>query len=292
MAASPRQGIGVIVNPRAKRHRRDPTMGNDFRSIVGDAGVVAECPNEASLDATLQDFRRQGIDVLALSGGDGTTSFVLSVAARVYGDEPLPKVALLRGGTMNTVANSVGVPRRPPRKLLRALVESRTQGKPVQSSRRVLLEIDHDGSIRHGFLFSAGIAREFLNEYYRAKDEPSAITAAQTMGRIALSIAARGELAERVSTPLSLEIEVDGRTIEKRDYVAVMAGTVPQIGLGFRPFFEAHEGVDGFHLLTVFGPKARVLFRVHRVRLGKALGPDLAEDILAKTAVIRAHGTT
>ena len=78
-----------------------------------------------------EDFRRDDIDVLAISGGDGTNHVTLTGFLDVYGGHTMPQVALLRGGTMNTVANSVGVggpargPPRPPDPRLRAARRAR-----------------------------------------------------------------------------------------------------------------------------------------------------------------------
>ena len=69
-------------------------------------------------------------------GGDGSASVTLSAFARVYAPATLPPVALLRGGTMNTVANGCGVSRGSPDSLLSSLASRVHAGVALHSSAR------------------------------------------------------------------------------------------------------------------------------------------------------------
>jgi len=93
-----------------------------------------------------EDFRHLDIDVLGISGGDGTNHVTITGFLDVYGSEqggggttptPLPQIAFLRGGTMNTVANSVGIQHGKPEGLLsrlaRAYAERATLPSPTSS---------------------------------------------------------------------------------------------------------------------------------------------------------------
>lgn len=281
VAVQSRSGIGVVINPYARRHRGDPTVGRRLARIVGERGVVVEPRGWDSLLRVAEDFRRQGIDVLATGGGDGTTSLTLSAFHQVYGDEPLPKIAMLRGGTMNTIANSVGLPRIGPTRLLEALVERHAQGLPLESARRVALRVGH----LLGFLFGTGISHGFLEEYYsRGEAGPSPITAARTLAAIASSIVVRGETAQRVTSPVETVLSVDDERWPLQPYLGIMAGTVEQAGLGFRPFFRSGEEVEAFHLVAIHGHPMQVLARLWRVRLGQPLGEAAARERLATRA--------
>ena len=53
------------------------------------------------------DFRQSKIEILAINGGDGTISKTLTAFINEYGDEPLPKIAILKGGTINVVERTL-----------------------------------------------------------------------------------------------------------------------------------------------------------------------------------------
>src|SRR5579863_9565155 len=168
-------GIGVVLNPKSRRNLRDPRAEYRLARRLGNHGVVRAARSIDELYHIAEDFRRVDIDVLAISGGDGTNHVTLTGFLDVYRGATMPQVALLRGGTMNTVANSVGVRRGGPEGLLGRLVRD--------YARRGVLELENverhvmrllapsEGKARFGFLFGTGVVHGFLAEYYRHRSE-------------------------------------------------------------------------------------------------------------------------
>ncbi len=278
--------IGLIINPSAGFHRRDRGAARAFRRLLDGAGIVAESHSLEDLPTVARRFRDEGVEILALSGGDGTGSATLTAFADVYGDEPLPTVALLRGGTMNTVANSLGVPRRRPRALLRGLVRwaQRSDGDAPPDTVTVHpLRVDG----RLGFLFGVGVVYQFLAAYYEAgRGHPTAVTAAKVLAHGIASVAVGGAYARAMTAPVTLDVSVDGVGWLRQPCLTVAAGAVDQIGLGFRPFYKAGTAPGRFHILGITASAAaftRVLPRVHR---GLSMGPDVATEALAARASV------
>ena len=183
-------GIGVILNPKSRRNLRDPGARERLARCVGDRGVVREARSLDELSVIAAEYRKRGIDILAISGGDGTNTVTLTGFLAEYGDEPLPTLALLRGGTMNTVASSIGVQRGSPEELL-ARVVAHHEGRAnaplagpagLATVERTLLRVaplgdadERRGPLTYGFLFGTGVVQGFLAEYYAG--EPSTIGA-------------------------------------------------------------------------------------------------------------------
>lgn len=283
-------GIGVIVNPLSKRHRGDRRRTLRLARIVGDRGVVAECKNLDELHRTAEDFRQKDVSILAIGGGDGTNSVTATRFWHVYGDVPLPSIALLRGGTMNTVANSVGVPRARPETLLERLVRSYASGAPLRTTERTTMDVG--GTL--GFLFGTGVVYGFLAEYYAGgKPYPSPWTAVKTLARGSASAMIGGATVRRMSEPIEAELVVrpaDGAESEHwpmRRYLAVAGGTVDQIGLGFRPFHRAGERPDAFHLVGIHSTPFQFVRRLPRVYRAQPMGDDRARDQLAREVELR-----
>src|ERR1700756_2210147 len=115
-------GIGVVLNPKSRRNLRDPRAATRLARTLGDHGTVRAAHSIDDLFRIAEDFKRLRIDVLGISGGDGTNHVTITGFLDVYGGAALPQLAFLRGGTMNTVANSVGVPRGRPEGLLGRLI--------------------------------------------------------------------------------------------------------------------------------------------------------------------------
>src|SRR3982751_5036060 len=97
-------GIGLITNPRSRVNRKDPSRLRRLGYLIGSHGQSQATRSLDDLHRVCEDFHRERIDVLGISGGDGTMHHTLTAMVRAYGTDPLPPVAIPRGGTMNTVA--------------------------------------------------------------------------------------------------------------------------------------------------------------------------------------------
>ncbi len=234
-------GIAVLTNPRSRQNRRHPRLAGQLAYMLGTKGEVAQPQTLPELVDAARRFRDAGVDVVAINGGDGTSHVVLTAFVKAYGDDPLPPVALLRGGTMNTVASGMGI-RGAPGALLEKLIVRYHTGEPFPTTERSLMKVSGEEP-QYGFLFGNGLIANFLEEYYEGA-EPSPTKAAWLLARGIFSAVINGELIRRVMRPVELEVEADGERWPARSFLSVAAGTVDDIGLGFRPFFESvrHPG--------------------------------------------------
>src|SRR3954470_14930223 len=102
-------GIGLITNPRSRVNQRDPGRARRLSYLVGSHGNAEATKSIDDLYRVCEEFKKERIDVLGISGGDGTLHHTLTAMLSTYGEQPMPMIAILRGGTMNTVANSLGI---------------------------------------------------------------------------------------------------------------------------------------------------------------------------------------
>lgn len=278
-------GIGVILNPRSRRNLNDPTAARRLARRLGDQGVVREARSIDELYRIAEDFRRDRIDVLAISGGDGTDHVTLTGFLDVYAGETIPRVALLRGGTMNTVANSVGVGRGKPEGLLGRLVRDyavRANGPLADVERRVMriAAANGTGKPSYGFLFGTGVVHGFLAEYYR-HGETTPLAAAETLARGIASAVVGGEAIRRIARPFHGSVAFEGSTPwPRRDYLAVAAGTIAHIGLNFKPFHRFAENAEAFHVLGVHASPLSFVRELPRIHRGDPMRPGKTFEAL------------
>lgn len=274
--------IGVILNPRSRYLRRHPAAIGRLHTLLGDRGLVAESKDLDHIVRVAEDFRAEGVDVVAVAGGDGTAGITIAAFHAIYGDD-MPPFALLRGGTMNTVSNALALPRGTPEKNLARLLLRSRDGAPLPTALRSTLRADG----RIGFLFGTGVFQSFLREYYRrGKDDPSAVTAAETIAVMAASALVQGPLIRSLAEAVALTLEVDGQRFHLRPYMAVTAGTVEQVGLGFSPFFLADRYRGAFHLLALTGQPSSVVRDLPKVWLGLPIRDDNGLNLVARRATL------
>jgi len=280
-------GIGIVNNPRSRRNRLRPGLGDRLRARLDGEGLVLDASTPEELDEAVRRFRAAEIDLLGVNGGDGTGHMVLSAFARAYGDRPLPKLLLLRGGAMNTVAHGHGIGGAP-EGILKDVLERRRRGIPLRTVERDLLRVEWDDAPpRHGFIFGTGAVVAFLEAYYRSRS-PSPLSAVKLVLRGLGSALRNGPFARSLMRREHLRIETDGEEWPDGSYLALIAGTTPDIGLGFRAFHRCDEQPGFFHAVGVTCPLLHLALTLPRIRAGRPWRRRHALDEVARELVLTA----
>ncbi|HEX4448433.1 MAG TPA: diacylglycerol kinase family protein [Polyangiaceae bacterium] len=288
-------GIGVVLNPKSRRNLRDPGAAVRLARRLGDHGVLRTAGSVEELYRIAEDFRRVDIDVLAISGGDGTGHVTLTGFLNVYGGHAMPHVALLRGGTMNTVANSVGVRPGRPEGLLGRLVANYAQRAtaPLAGVERHVMQVEplepqaSRTGVQYGFLFGTGVVHGFLAEYYR-DGEPTPLVAARTLARGIGSALVKGEMIRRMAKPFRGSVALDdGTAWEERDYLAIAAGTIEHIGLNFKPFYRYDQRPRAFQVLGIHASPVGFVKELPRIHKSRPMRSGKAYDALASRMIVR-----
>lgn len=272
-------GIGLISNPRSRANRRDPSRVRKLGYMIGSHGTAEATRSIDDLYRVCEEFKKERIEILGISGGDGTMHHTLTAMIRTYGgDQPLPMVAILRGGTMNTIARSFRIFGEPSR-LLFELVDKHRRGLGSQLDvfEKHILQVGD----MYGFIFGTGIIRNFLHEYYETGD-PSPAMAGKLIAQAAGSAIVGGPLSKRIYRRFEAEVTVDGHTWARRDFATVTAAVVKEIGLGFSPYYRCDEKVDHFALLGIHTTVMGFVSELPRILQARPLRRDKVIDQVAQ----------
>lgn len=274
----------LIVNANAGATRRNPRLPAQLRAAAGGRAELFVTHDADELSRTAAALAARNTRLVGVVGGDGTASTTLTALWRAYGEQALPDIAFLRGGTMNTVAQSLGISWRPSVQLLRRALRSWQGPRQPRYVERPALQVGD----RLGFLFGTGMMYGYLAEYYeRGHGQPTRITAARVLGTSVLSALVGGRTFERICGQDNLEVHHEGGIWESRNYITVGAGTVAQAGLGFRPFYRASEDDKRFHLLAIKGGGMQIAGDLPSVWLGRGMRPETAYETTTAWAELR-----
>jgi diacylglycerol kinase (ATP) len=144
-AASPL--VGLIRNPSSHRNKGHDAALADRADVL-----LAEPRTRAELEEALSRFASAGIEMLAISGGDGTVRDVLTRGAPLFA-ENWPVIAVLPQGKTNALALDLGIGR----PSVDDAIAAARRGRLV--SRRPIVVADRQGAARDrwGFIFGAGV---------------------------------------------------------------------------------------------------------------------------------------
>jgi diacylglycerol kinase (ATP) len=272
--------IGVVSNPRARKNAADPARIERLKRILDKEGIVREARTFEEIADIALEFRRSEIDILAIDGGDGTLHHTLTAFIPVFSEADLPLIALLRGGTMNTIANSLGI-----KGLSEVILQQTIRGSkgwaPLEVVRTNALGVND----RYGFIFGMGFPVNLLNAYYRGGGRGRWKTV-RVLLKILLSTLDRERAESNFFLPLEADIWLDGEKLPMGRYTAILGSTVKGVGLGFKPTRWAGEKEGLFQILCLnMGPK-RMAMNALKVLLAMELRDERLLNRMATRAVI------
>ncbi|MDD9949990.1 MAG: diacylglycerol kinase family protein [Zetaproteobacteria bacterium] len=245
-------GVGIIANPHSKLNRKNPKRQELLGYIAGSKGHLRITQNLKELDDAMQYFLKENIEILAISGGDGTISKTLTAMYHCYkGKAPLPKIAVLGGGTINTLAQNLKCKARPEYNLYH-LLQLHSSQSPLTEHRLSSLKISNN----IGFLYADGVSAHFLEIFYRKKT--NGWGAFWLIARILASGVVNGRLFRSVVRAQMARICCNNSKYrEKYSHVtSVLVSTIWKMPLGFRTFRLVKDQL-GLHqtLVSNFSPR-------------------------------------
>ena len=269
-APEPLRHLRVIVNRHAGWVRRQQGLQSTLDRLLGARGIAVFTDDVTQMDAAVRQSRADGVTALALCGGDGTNLHLLAAIERHWGSQPWPLVALLAGGSVNTVARNLGADEPVPRRLARLLAQ------PPEVLEQPLLRVN--GQL--GFIYGSHMIARAMEAYYRG---PKGLTGCALLtARTVVSALLRGSFARHLFTPRPVRVAVDGGAECELRLGAIVASVIPAPAVGLRATARSVEG-HGFHLVGTADDLPSILRGAPRLWTGLP-APGLALDVTARQA--------
>lgn len=278
-ASAPIGRMLVVVNRRAGGVLRRPGLASDLARLLGSRGEVEVVGDPDELAHVLNRGRAEGIDTLGICGGDGTNMRTLTALASTWRGLAWPRIALLRGGTVNTAATNLGTSRRATTQLAHLL-----QASDLRVRTMPLLRVNG----RIGFIFGSQLVARVMDEYYAGATGP--LGSAALAVRIVTSAITRGALARRLGARETVDVEIDGQPKGRFDVVGLVAAVVAAPAVGMR---ATHRGGEdgGFHLVVTERAPSLIAREVARLWAGLPVRA-LCVDTVARSAMLETSAVT
>jgi len=273
--------IGIISNPFAKMNKKDPQHNTRLWYILGNHGQLEVTRSISELESVCQEFQARDINFVGIVGGDGSIGLVLSYLYKAYGPANLPKILILKGGTINFLAANLRLPVDGLDHLQKTL-KCLQQQKPLHEVRLSTIRIGE----RLGFIFANGAASHFLQEYYKNKTGP--LGAAVQVGQTILD----GFLHGKWNGTFHKIVKKSPVKFNQKfypDHVLTFASTLSELPFGVPLFQKVRHGQKHFEYALVTGEAHTLLqetvvnFFKGKLHQSAFLSSDLAENIVIET---------
>lgn len=269
-------GIGLISNPYSRKNRKNPERLEKLIDASPDKDLVKLPVSYEEMDSAMIHFKKQKIDILAINGGDGTVHVALCSLIKIYGDQPLPKLSILKGGTMNQTATNLRIKGNTV-SIFKRTVASYATGKSLKTKKVSLLKAND----RYGFIFGNGAVCAFMDVYHRSGD-PSPLIAGRAVLTTVGSILVKGKIYREVFTPVRQKVTVDNFCFGQTPYLATLISTIPELGLGFEVMHRAKYDHTKAHMLA-FHDKAKIVAQIPRTWFGLSMPADVVDDTIGRS---------
>lgn len=252
--------IALISNPRSQRNRqRQPAM-REVASAHPEL-LHVELDDVAAMAATLRDFARREVELIAVSGGDGTVQKLLTEILNGRDFDRPPRIAVLPGGMTNLIAADVGLrgdPASSLHRLCRAVSERTPPGegltRPVLSLWRTPAEPPVHGMFLGTAAFHRGIMLARNEVHPTGAKHGLAVAIALGLALFRLMTGRRG--SDMLLRGERMTVELDGQPTAPRDYLLFLATTLERLILGLMPFWG--EGAGTVRYTSIGFPPQRL----------------------------------
>ncbi|MEC7984907.1 MAG: diacylglycerol kinase family protein [Myxococcota bacterium] len=273
------KSIKVISNPNSGHNRKNPRHLQTLSKILQNELYL---PTLDQLSNTIQRFQEERLEILGISGGDGTIHQVLTTLNEVYQDNPWPKIVLLPSGTMNNIAKNTGFKKRST-VILRKVMDKIRTNQPFQIIKKRPLIVGN----RVGFIFGFGGIAQFLDAYYEGGN-PSQLKAATLLTRAIGSAFINGSFVKKVFRPTAVDIRVDGRSyIQHKRFTVAGISTLADLGFGFRPFYRTLTNHEVAQFIGFTQPPIWIALALPKIRLASAIQSERVADECGATFTLK-----
>jgi len=251
--------IGVIVNLNSREYKlKKNNPYGVFEKIGGEYVIVRYTQSIDEVIDVAKEFKKEGINYIAPSGGDGTLHHVITSFMEVY-NKKLPPVLILKSGTMNNVATSIHL-NGDGNSILQRAVSALKKGNEYTLITLNTLKIKN----KYCFLFGNGITADFLDTYYSIGKSYVKLIRLITN----TIVDAFANSSSSLFKGFEGKIVCDSQALEYKKVLGILAGSVETIGMGFYPLFRANEKADAFHVIVCAMKPRDVVKQIVKLKKG------------------------
>ena len=181
-------------------------------------------------------------------------------------------MALLRGGTLNTIAGSIGI-KGDSKNILYNVADKYHHGEQFVIDRRSPMQVGD----KYGFIFGNGVTYNFMEAYY-STGTPSPANGAKVLARTIFSALVGGPYARKMTRRVPVRVTSDGQVWAREDFLTICCGAIAHIGIGFKPWYRWNEQPGKFAALGIHCSPFRLVTDLWRILLGRPMRRDKAID--------------
>ena len=274
-------GIAVVTNVEAGKNRLGRYRKFHIPEIVGGKGTVIETGSLEEIDGALERILSKEERLICLNGGDGTVQRILTRMINLYSEETedLPILFPMRGGTMNLLADNVGIRGKPDELCRLAMdLDRRCDELPYVEipTLRVVREVGDTVEKEYGFFNGHGGLYRFHRVYYRDTEGGNLPAVKLVLMCLGSGLINRGRYRD-VFGMTPLRVTIDDFEMPCDSYIIVLAMIFKKLLLTFNPLRD--EGEGDFFVLSCGLPLKKISTNLHKMFWVRGDEPPFPKEV-------------
>jgi diacylglycerol kinase family enzyme len=272
------KSIGIILNPSARINKKKTAhIIEELKHIFGESAIVCPTGGKEEIPRVIKGFNREDIKFLLISGGDGTICNVLTSQINLFGQDELPIIVPLMGGTINMIGADVGL-RENQISVCRKLNDIIKNKEKIPITERGLLEVKDKNlaETNYGFTWIDGLLFRFMIDYY-TKGAGVQVASMLAIRTILMSLA---DSENGIFKQIDSSVEIDKKTLPNKKHIFIISSCLKRFVFGFNIFNDQPE--PGVSFNTVYMREPYLRKSRHKIPLGlyRGLKSDDSGDFI------------
>ena len=251
--------IGVLTNPLSGKNRKGLETISQTISEYPQA-IQHNVKTPRDVHDALIDFASHNVDLVVISGGDGTVQAVLTILFHHQPFTTQPQLIVLEAGTTNMIAGDVGVLGDQNKALHRLFKWAQTGSAGVTKIQRPVIRLQVPGhEVKCGMFFGAASISQGIQYYHKNLHNKGLRGFPGICFTLARYLWAT-ICTHRQSAPATrIEFGLNRQPLQKENFLLLFVSTLERLFFGMRPFWGNENGSLRF---TAIRSPAKYLLRV------------------------------
>lgn len=233
--------IGIITNLNSKRNKKNKYNKFLLQPIIGEWGTVIDTKNFEEMENAIKIFIDNNVKYLGINGGDGTVQKVVTKWIQLNGEENLPYIIPIAGGSTNAINRFLNQTVHSSPVALRKFMKKFLKNS-VDLHETPLIKVEGNNELlpAYGFTFANGTVYKFIKRYLK-NGKPGIrwvfSEIMKTIGGMTMGVEEYMELVEEIEA----EVKIDGRLFPSNRIKAAVATTLDTPFPGITPFRDVNR---------------------------------------------------
>ncbi len=261
--------VGIITNMNSKRNKSGRFSKEKLQPILGDLGIVIDTYSIEEMQEAVQRLREENITFLGVNGGDGSLQKVITEWIRQGGEDSLPRIIPMAGGSTNAlILYTRKRPESPIRTLEKFVKKYKNYSLMYMENNilRVIME-GEDLPPQYGITFANGVVYKFV-ELYLSNNKPGVRWVLRTIMEIIGGITMRIDRYLYYLEKINAVVTVDGKRYPSNQILSSIISTLKTPFPTLTVFRNVERDVNQFYYVVSDLGFPTILNNIHNILFG------------------------